>query len=140
MLSKLQRNQKGFTLIELMIVIVIIGILAALAIPRFMSATDKAKRSEAVSILKQIYVLERSYWAENSVYSANFADIGFDDPTPSDANANNGKYWIFTLAIGGGGANFTATATELLDTNGDGDTNDTYVITDQNPEPVYADN
>ncbi|MCK4273212.1 prepilin-type N-terminal cleavage/methylation domain-containing protein, partial [bacterium] len=40
-------NRRGFTLIELMIVVVIIGILAALAIPRFMQATTKSKQSEA---------------------------------------------------------------------------------------------
>jgi len=55
------RNDKGFTLIELMIVVVIIGILAAMAIPRFMQATTKTKQSEAKLILKQIYVNERAY-------------------------------------------------------------------------------
>ncbi len=55
------RNTKGFTLIELMIVVVIIGILAALAIPRFMSATSKSKQSEARAILKQIYINQRAY-------------------------------------------------------------------------------
>ena len=54
-------NRKGFTLIELMIVVVIIGILAALAIPRFMTASTKTKQSEAKLILKQIYVNQRTY-------------------------------------------------------------------------------
>ena len=54
-------NRKGFTLIELMIVVVIIGILAALAIPRFMQATVKTKQSEAKQMLKQIYTMQHSY-------------------------------------------------------------------------------
>jgi type IV pilus assembly protein PilA len=68
MLSKFHRSQKGFTLIELMIVVVIIGILAALAIPRFMRATTKSKQSEAKNILKQIYAMERAYRQEYDVY------------------------------------------------------------------------
>lgn len=68
MLSKLHRTNKGFTLIELMIVVVIIGILAALAIPRFMASTTKSKQSEAKQILKQIYTMQRTYFQEHGVY------------------------------------------------------------------------
>ena len=46
---KMQRNQTGFTLIELMIVIAIIGILAAIAVPQYQRYTNKAKMSEVVS-------------------------------------------------------------------------------------------
>ncbi len=63
-----KNNQKGFTLIELMIVVVIIGILAALAIPRFMRATTKSKQSEAKQILKQIYTMEQAYRQEKDTY------------------------------------------------------------------------
>jgi type IV pilus assembly protein PilA len=70
-LSKFHRGGEGFTLIELMIVVVIIGILAALAIPRFMRATTKSKQTEAKMILKQIYVMQRAYKMENDTYCCN---------------------------------------------------------------------
>jgi type IV pilus assembly protein PilA len=71
MLSYFHRDSKGFTLIELMIVVVIIGILAALAIPRFMRATTKAKQTEAKQILKQIYVMQRAYRQQYDTYACN---------------------------------------------------------------------
>jgi prepilin-type N-terminal cleavage/methylation domain-containing protein len=71
MLRILHRDSKGFTLIELMIVVVIIAILAALAIPRFMKATSKSKQSEAKLILKQIYTMQRAYRQLYDTYACN---------------------------------------------------------------------
>lgn len=77
------RNSKGFTLIELMIVVVIIGILAALAIPRFSKAADRAKEKEADGILKQVYTLQQTYHAQHGDYAGTVADlvtVGFEAP------------------------------------------------------------
>jgi prepilin-type N-terminal cleavage/methylation domain-containing protein len=77
------RNKQGFTLIELMIVVVIIGILAALAIPRFTNASARAKEKEADGILKQIYTLQQTYYANNGTYAGNFTAleaVGWENP------------------------------------------------------------
>ena len=84
-MSKL-RNSKGFTLIELMIVVVIIGILAALAIPKFTNASARAKEKEADGILKQIYTLQSAYFAQAGTYAAKADDlqtVGWDTATVS---------------------------------------------------------
>jgi|LQYC01.1.fsa_nt_gi type IV pilus assembly protein PilA len=68
MLLKLRKKAKGFTLIELMIVVVIIGILAALAIPNFLRYQAKSKQSEAKTNLGAIYVSEISYYGEKDTF------------------------------------------------------------------------
>ncbi len=74
------RDRKGFTLIELMIVVAIIGILAAIAIPNFLKFQAKSKQSEAKTNLKAIYTAETSYFGEYSSYNTfdavNWAPVG----------------------------------------------------------------
>ena len=71
MLSMLRgkKGKKGFTLIELMIVVAIIGILAAIAIPNFLRFQAKSKQSEAKTNLGGIFTAETSYFAEHNAYA-----------------------------------------------------------------------
>jgi len=123
-----QTGSKGFTLIELMIVVVIIGILAALAVPRFMRSATKSKQSEAKLILKQIYVNERTY-RQQSMVNSYYIPAGPASATSPNALAT---IWIeimpdakYTYTVVGGANVFTATATANID---DDPAIDTWVI------------
>ncbi|MEW6411834.1 MAG: type II secretion system protein [Candidatus Zixiibacteriota bacterium] len=110
------RDNRGFTLIELMIVVVIIGILAAMAIPRFMKATTKTKQSEARLILKQIYVNQQAYKQQTGSYYITAATASNGNP---DAFA---EIWVqvmtpakYSYTINATANTFTATATGNID-------------------------
>src|SRR5499433_2470662 len=75
MLHRLRK--RGFTLIELMIVVAIIGILAAIAIPNFIRFQARSKQSEAKSNLKSLFTAERSFYQEKDKYSIYINEIGF---------------------------------------------------------------
>ena len=69
-LEKLHKDSQGFTLVELMIVVAIIGILAAIAVPNFMAYQYRAKRAEVPTNLQAIKTSQESYRAEFNTYVA----------------------------------------------------------------------
>lgn len=102
-----RRAPDGFTLIELMIVVVIIGILAAIAVPKFNEISKKAKEAEAPPILKQLHTLQERHQQKEGVYASTMADL-----EGAPVNFASGKYYSFSLGAGGA-STYVACATPL---------------------------
>ncbi len=122
-------TKKGFTLVELMVVIVIVGILAAVAIPKFTMASHKAKASEFPTILMQIYTGEIAYEAEAGAFS-DLATIGVDVGMAS-------KWFSYTVPTLSGSA-FEARATVLAPGFGLLDGNETATIIQTGARDAHA--
>ncbi len=81
----------GFTLIELMITVAIVGILMAVAIPSFVEQMRKGRRSDAMVLLLDAYNRQEQYMLDNSTYSADMTKLGFG---ASPAISEEGHYLV----------------------------------------------
>lgn len=100
------RRMRGITLLELMVVVVIIGILTAIAYPNYREFAARAKRTEAKSLLLQIAATQERFYLNNNRYG-DMTELGFDDPQITDS----GSYSV--TVTGNDASNFTATASYL---------------------------
>jgi type IV pilus assembly protein PilA len=74
---RLMKSQAGFSLVELMVVVAIIGILASLAIPSIGKYMAKARQSEAKTQLASLYTAEKAFYAEYTQFDSRFGAIGY---------------------------------------------------------------
>ena len=100
----MKKLNSGFTLIELMIVVAIIGILAAVAIPQYQNYVARAQASEALSLASGAKVAVAEYFNTNGTFPADNSTAGLTEPTDFKGN------WVesVTVSVVGGNALITA--------------------------------
>ena len=102
---------------ELMVVLVIIGVLVLLALPKLRPVVTKAKTTEAKLMLKQVYTLEQSFKFENDKYSSSLTEIGFEQEK-FITEGGQARYKIEITAADE--KSFMGKATSIVDFDGDG--------------------
>jgi len=111
------REDDGYSLTEVMIVVVILGILALLALPRFMNVTTRAKTTEAKSMLGHLHALQQSYRYEHDRFADGLEALGFEQ-NKLTTEGGTARYRIGINQASENG--YVAAATAVVDFDGDG--------------------
>src|SRR5438445_5987116 len=123
----MSKLRNGFTLIELMIAVAIIGILAAVAIPNFMKFQARSKQSEAKTNLKALFTAEKAFKLEKDRYSSLVGEIGFSPE-------RNNRYAYYLAS--GGTLDDRSGPTAPTGTGANGISVDTFTYADAEADPA----
>ena len=127
---KVLTSKKGFTMLELLMVIIVIGILASLAIPQYQGFMEKARVAEARNVISSIKSAQELYFLENAQYGAE-ADINGNYVTYETVTGNN-ELWFYAITGRNnalGAETYQVTATRSTKDGGVATTTGTFVWT-----------
>lgn len=107
-------KQSGFTLLEVMIAVAIVGILAAIAIPSYSEYTTRTKRSEGLALLSEGAARQERFFAQNNSYvnvAANISQLALRNTTGAVVRSDNNYYDMSVSSVANDGG-YTLTATQ----------------------------
>ncbi len=105
---KINKPSLGFTLIELMIAVAIVGILAAVAYPSYIDSVARSNRSEGQRELVRLANLQEQYYVDRRTYTSSIKNLGVG--TADTYKTDSGNYIISAVATTSPGFTLTATA------------------------------
>lgn len=136
--SILKRKVNAYTLTEILVVLVIIGILVLLALPNLLPLITKAKSTEAKVQLQHLATLEKTFFYEKSKYSTDLQELGFiQEKLTTDGKDGRANYKIEVVSASNNA--FLARATAVTDFDGDGTFNVWEIDQDKTLKEVVAD-
>lgn len=138
MKNLIRQKIRAYTLTEILVVLVIIGILVLLALPNLLPLITRAKSTEAKIQLEHVYTLEKNYFFERSNYTTDLNAIGFvQEKLITEGSDGRANYRIEVVSADP--AIFLARATAITDFNGNGVYNVWEIDQNKNLREVVAD-
>jgi prepilin-type N-terminal cleavage/methylation domain-containing protein len=111
------KNSRGFTLVELAVVIVIIGVLAAFGVPRFLKSVEKSKAAEAFGYLSAVRSAQERYQSQKGTYASSVTDLDIQYAAPkyfevgtvsAGSTSSLENSWSLTLTRTGASAGYSS--------------------------------
>ena len=136
------RSRKGFTLVELAVVIVIIGVLAAFGVPRFLKSVERSKAAEAFSYLSAVRAAQERYCAREGTYASDLTLLDIQMSTPKYFTVGSigagltgtlQNSWTLTLTRAGASAGYGPYTVTFTDSGFDATNSTIATLPDINP-------
>jgi type IV pilus assembly protein PilE len=119
--SMTRQAQRGVTLMELMVVVAIVGILGAIAVPAYRNYVIRSNRTDAKTALLQVQTAEEKFYLDNNAYTG-AVTVAPPGGLGLTGNSDAGKYAVTVVLNDAGGQTYTATAAPVAGKGQDKDT------------------
>jgi type IV pilus assembly protein PilE len=110
-MGKTRRAARGFTLVELMIAVAVVGILATVAYPSYVNQLRQSRRTDAKIALLDLAARQERFFSVHNVYATTPQQLGYAAAAfPVDVLSGSSAYYRLSTQVGAGAASFTASA------------------------------
>ncbi|MEE9321300.1 MAG: type IV pilin protein [Granulosicoccus sp.] len=122
-----QKTVRGFTLIEILITVAIVGILAAIAVPNYSEYMKRGRRVDAMTFLLEVAGEQQRYFSEENRFASDMSDLGYG--AAATFNTPEGGHYVVSITVPNPAVKFSLAAAPVGGGLQDGDDCGSFVIT-----------